>query len=116
MNILAKLIIISLISLLSYQAEVQDSASITVSIEGATSNKGKMFVAIYNAEGDFLKASFKSVKSSIVNKSCTVTFEGIPEGVYAVSVFHDENDNGKLDSNFLGIPTEDYACSNDARG
>ena len=45
-----------------------------------------------------------------------MTFEDIPEGTYAVSIFHDENDNGKMDTNFLGIPSEDYGCSNDASG
>ena len=45
-----------------------------------------------------------------------MTFENIPEGTYAVSIFHDENNNDKLDSNFIGIPKEDYGCSNNAKG
>lgn len=40
------------------------------------------------------------------------TFTHVPAGTYAVSVMHDENGNGKLDSNFLGIPTEGYGVSN----
>jgi len=36
--------------------------------------------------------------------------------MYAVSVFHDENYNGKLDTNLLGIPREGVGASNDARG
>jgi uncharacterized protein (DUF2141 family) len=31
-------------------------------------------------------------------------------------MFHDENDNNKMDNNFLGIPIEDYGCSNNAKG
>jgi uncharacterized protein (DUF2141 family) len=43
-------------------------------------------------------------------------FEDIPRGTYALAVVHDENMNGKLDTNFLGIPTEGYGFSNDAKG
>ena len=43
-------------------------------------------------------------------------FEDIPPGTYALAVIHDENMNGKLDTNSLGIPTEGYGFSNDAKG
>ncbi|HET7544033.1 MAG TPA: DUF2141 domain-containing protein [Polyangiaceae bacterium] len=43
-------------------------------------------------------------------------FRGIPAGTYGLSAFHDKNDNGKLDTNFVGMPTEDYCASNNARG
>ena len=43
------------------------------------------------------------------------TFPELEEGKYAVAVFHDENKNGKLDKNYLGIPTEVYGFSNNAR-
>ena len=43
-------------------------------------------------------------------------FHGIPAGTYGLSAFHDKNDNGKLDTNFVGMPTEDYCASNNARG
>lgn len=36
--------------------------------------------------------------------------------MYAIVVFHDENDGSKLDENALGLPTEAYGISNNARG
>jgi uncharacterized protein (DUF2141 family) len=42
-------------------------------------------------------------------------FLDIPSGTYALAVVHDENTNGKLDTNRLGIPKEGYGFSNDAR-
>jgi uncharacterized protein (DUF2141 family) len=45
-----------------------------------------------------------------------VRFAGIAPGTYAVSVFHDENANGKLDTNFMGIPREGVRASNNAKG
>jgi len=45
-----------------------------------------------------------------------VTFTDVPKGEYAVSVYHDENSNGVMDKNMFGIPSEDYASSNNAKG
>jgi uncharacterized protein (DUF2141 family) len=45
-----------------------------------------------------------------------VIFKDIPKGEYAVSFVHDENDNKKMDTNFIGIPKEDFGCSNNATG
>lgn len=42
-------------------------------------------------------------------------FEDIPPGTYALAVIHDENMDGKLDTNWLGVPTEGYGFSNDAK-
>ena len=44
------------------------------------------------------------------------TFENLRLGTYALSLYHDENNNGMLDTNFFGIPKEPYGFSNDARG
>ena len=43
-------------------------------------------------------------------------FEDIPPGTYAMAVVHDENMNGKLEMNWLGIPSEGYGFSNNAIG
>jgi uncharacterized protein (DUF2141 family) len=48
----------------------------------------------------------------ITGKAARCTFEGVTQGTYAVAVVHDENDNGKLDTNFFGAPTEGYGVSN----
>lgn len=116
MNVLVRIVLTLAIGLISSQLNAQDSFSITVNVEGANSNNGKMFLALYKEKTSFLKEPFKALKSEISNKTCQVTFEDLPAGVYAVSIFHDENDNGKMDTNVLGIPKEDYGCSNDASG
>jgi uncharacterized protein (DUF2141 family) len=46
----------------------------------------------------------------------TFVFHNVPAGTYAVSSFHDENGNNKLDRNSLGVPSEGYGFSNDAQG
>jgi uncharacterized protein (DUF2141 family) len=116
MNVVVKLALAIILSLISTQLKAQDTYTITVTVEDIGSNDGKIFLALYNSEKDFLENTYKGTKSEISNNTCTVKFENIPAGVYAVSIFHDENNNNKLDSNFIGIPKEDYGCSNNAKG
>jgi len=116
MHLLVKLFVISLISLLSFNTVAQNNYNVTVTVAEADNNAGKMFIALYNSETGFLNKRYKGTVSKIENKTCTVAFKAIPEGTYAVSIFHDENDNGKMDTNFFGIPSEDYGCSNNATG
>jgi len=51
----------------------------------------------------------------IRDKQARCDFEDIPPGTYALAIVHDENMNGKLDTNVLGIPKEGYGFSNDAK-
>jgi uncharacterized protein (DUF2141 family) len=44
--------------------------------------------------------------------AATLRFADLKPGSYAVMVMHDENDNGALDTNFIGMPTEGYGFSN----
>ncbi|WP_296386440.1 DUF2141 domain-containing protein [Winogradskyella sp.] len=116
MNVLIKIVIAVILSFVSYQSEAQEKYNITITVEETDSNDGKMLLALYNSETNFLETSYKGTKSDIVNNMCTITFKNVPEGTYAVSIFHDENNNEKLDTNFFGIPKEDYGCSNNAKG
>lgn len=116
MHNLVKIAITIIISIMSSNAYAQETFNLTVKIEDADSNDGQIFVSVYNTAADFLDTPYKGAISKITNNGCVVTFEGLPKGTYAVSTFHDENDNGKLDTNFIGIPKEDYGCSNGAKG
>nr|WP_321223046.1 DUF2141 domain-containing protein [uncultured Psychroserpens sp.] len=115
MSTIVKIFIFLLFSQL-LNAQISTGQDVTVKIKNLESNKGKVYVAVYDSEGAFLNTGLKSIMTKITGNSCEVTFKDIPKGVYAISMFHDENDNKKLDSNFLGIPKEDYGCSNNARG
>ncbi len=116
MSTLLRLLIIVLVHIFTSQIQSQEEYNITVKVNGLSSNEGKVFLAIYDTEEDFLENTFKGTTSSIADKTCEVVFENIPKGIYAISIFHDENDNGKMDTNFMGIPKEDYGCSNNASG
>ena len=92
------------------------NVNLTVSVSGLKNNTGIVKVGLYNSEGTFLKTTYKSITSEIKNNSATVTFVGIPKGEYGISTYQDENSNGILDKNIMGIPSEDFACSNNAKG
>lgn len=92
------------------------NVNLTVSVSGLKNNTGIVKVGLYNSEGTFLKSTYKSITSEIKNNNATVTFVGIPKGEYGISTYQDENSNGILDKNMIGIPSEDFACSNNAKG
>jgi uncharacterized protein (DUF2141 family) len=116
MSTLLRLLIIVLVHVFTSQIQSQEEYNIAVKVNGLSSNEGKVFLAIYDTEEDFLENTYRGTTSSIANQTCEVVFENIPKGIYAISIFHDENDNGKMDTNFMGIPKEDYGCSNNASG
>ncbi len=90
-------------------------ADLTVDISDIKSAQGTIMVAVYTAEG-FLKKPVKGTGAAADTAGSTITFKDLPEGEYALAVYHDANSNGKMDSNMMGIPTEDYAFSNNAVG
>ena len=65
---------------------------------------------------EFLRSATNVMIIKIRKTQARCDFEDIPPGTYAIAVIHDENMNGKLDTNWLGIPTEGYGFSNDAKG
>jgi uncharacterized protein (DUF2141 family) len=85
--------------------------TVKVSIKGFENNKGKAFVAIYDAKEKMIKG----VAESVVNQQVTINFTDLPSGKYAVKVFHDENNNGKMDTGMFGIPKEKYGFSNNVK-
>ncbi|WP_281239264.1 DUF2141 domain-containing protein [Flavobacterium praedii] len=92
------------------------NVNLTVAVSGLKNNTGMVKVGLYNSEGTFLKTIYKSITSEIKNNIAIVTFVGIPKGEYGISTYQDENSNGILDKNIMGIPSEDFACSNNAKG
>jgi uncharacterized protein (DUF2141 family) len=111
---MSKLLIASLLSISSFG--LAQNSNLTVTVSSIKNNTGLLTVELYNAEGKFLKTSYKTVSSAIKLNTATVTFIGIPKAEYTVMAFHDENKNGKLDKNFIGMPKEAVACSNNAKG
>lgn len=59
--------------------------------------------------------AYQETRAAIDTNRALCEFKNVASGTYAVIVFHDENKNGKLDKNFVGMPKEGYAASNNER-
>lgn len=85
-----------------------------VGFTGLESQKGHILYLLFATEEGFPNEASRSLRQgSIEAKDAEkgLTFNDLPPGRYALSVFHDENDNDKLDTNFLGLPKEDFGFS-----
>ena len=91
--------------------------SVTVTVSGISELKGEIAIGVYNNEESYTKGDhFTGEFVKADKETVTYTFENIPEGVYAIKIYHDKNSNKKMDRNFMKIPTEGYAFSNNVFG
>lgn len=101
---------------------IKDTASpevgnLIVRINNFDSAEGEVRIALNNSDENYNEGEpFRAAAAKIVDGKTEYIFVNIPFGDYAVKCYHDENSNRKMDSNFLGIPTEAYGFSNNARG
>jgi uncharacterized protein (DUF2141 family) len=93
---------------------------IHVKILNIRNSTGTVACALFESPDGFPTEYLRSATNVMVIKirksQARCDFEDIPPGTYAMAVVHDENMNGKLDINWLGLPTEGYGFSNDAKG
>ena len=91
---------------------LQAQNTLEVTMVGFSSNDGKARVGLFVKEATFLREPTQTLSSTIADKKATVEFTNIPDGLYAISVYHDENDNGKIDLIMGILPKEDTGTSN----
>ena len=95
------------------------AADLTIEVRGIRSADGNVYVAVFGSEA---KDKFPSGAEPVIGfresaRAGTLRFvaRDLVPGQYAVSAFHDENGNGELDTNILGVPSEAYGFGNDAK-
>jgi uncharacterized protein (DUF2141 family) len=94
-----------------------DSYALTIKTENLKNSEGTMVFALYNKDGSIpdqkFKKYFRKRHTTIVHKKAEITFNNLPKGIYAVTILHDENNNGKIDTKFmLPLPDEGIGFSN----
>lgn len=93
----------------------QQTTSLELVIQNPKSNKGSIQVLIFNSEAGFPsnpKKAFMAFTLPIINLSSKKILDDLPLGKYAISVFHDEDGDGQMQKNSLGIPIDRYGFSN----
>jgi uncharacterized protein (DUF2141 family) len=111
---LSFLLVIALFSLNFSPTRAPNGGILSVVVNGITEAGGTVRVVIFNSENKFLERDGYVYKQSVVvgsQKSVKLDFQ-MPHGYYAVSAYHDLNDNRTMDRNGLGLPTEPYSLSN----
>ena len=103
--------------LLALAAGPAAAAELTVTIDGIRNDHGRVYVTLFDAPKAWLDAEHSLQDLSIEARPgpVAITFHDIQPGRYAAVTFHDENGNNAMDFNFIGLPTEGYAFSNQVR-
>lgn len=96
-----------------------ERGNLTVNIEGVETNDGQMIVDLHNIADAFpmdRDKAYRQLKTKIINGKASVTFENIDYDKYAIAAHHDEDGDGEVDTNFIGMPSEDLKASKNASG
>jgi uncharacterized protein (DUF2141 family) len=110
------LLVFSLCTPLMAQSQ---TVSLTVTVNNVKSNKGIVNVCLFNQANGFpdkTNLAINCVSIDAVKGTIQIKIEDIEPGKYAISAHHDENKDGKFNTNFIGMPTEAAGASNGAKG
>lgn len=88
-------------------------SKLTVVIDNIKEIKGDIFIGLYDKAESFPTPGkfFKNIAVKVKGKIVKYTFDNLDKKNYAIALYHDENGDGKINKNFIGIPTEGYGFS-----
>lgn len=96
------------------------TGSLTITVTGIRNTNGMLIACIHRTSQGFptCQKAQNPIRQNlrITGSTMTVRFTGVTPGSYAASVQHDEDGNGKLKTNFIGIPKEGVGISNNPGG
>ncbi len=110
-----------LLFVLGFSNSQDEKGILIVKINGFESSIGKARILVFKTGMEEFypmssEKAFKRITVPIIERKVVYKFKDIPYGDYAVSVHHDEDNNGEVNTNWLGIPNEGFGASNDAKG
>ncbi|MBT3504027.1 MAG: DUF2141 domain-containing protein [Cryomorphaceae bacterium] len=95
-----------------YSQPKKTNYTLNITVTKFANTDGVLRVCITDQKDDFLDGCLFSKIISIEGETVSLSFESLKEGVYAVSVYHDENNNGVLEtSGLFGFPSEPFGFS-----
>jgi uncharacterized protein (DUF2141 family) len=95
------------------RAQSGGPGTLIVKITGLHSGKGQVRIAVFNSAETWLgEHPVYSSTIKVDGQTVTWTINDVPYGDYGIAAFHDENSNGKMDRNLVGVPKEPYGFSN----
>ena len=98
-----------------FTTAVVSAAEVNFEISGVNSNQGKLYVQLFKGKENYQNAKPESAASVTARQGTnSISFNNLEQGEYALRFFHDENDDGEMATNLLGLPVEGYGFSNNA--
>lgn len=112
---------LALVTSAAFAPALVSAETLTITIADIRESEGRLMIQVANSEKGFEfsedSAAPPPVAISQLAEAGEMTFEvTLPPGIYGARVLHDLNGNGKVDSNFVGMPKEPWAFSNNATG
>jgi len=110
---------ILILTLFAFAFQPEEDNTLQLTVNNVKNNQGVVRVLLFKGpEGfpDVVEKAHGNASVKIENGKAKITFENLPEGTYALSVFHDSQNTGKLRTNAFGVPRDGYGFSNNATG
>lgn len=102
--------------LVSAPLGAEETGDLVIELSGMTSDAGGLVYAMWSGPEHWLESNpVREGVSPIENGASVINLNQLPYGQYAISVYHDKNANGKLDTGLFGIPKEPLGTSNDVK-
>ena len=95
------------------------TGELLIEIDGFKNYNGYIQLNLFNTEQGFPdsdESALKKLRVKVINGENSLSIPNLSFGSYAISVYHDQNSNGKMDTNFFGIPKEPVGISNNVSG
>ena len=104
----------SFLAVLLTSAFTVQAHTLTVNIDQINEQSGKLHVALYRSEQSYqqAKGAVAALIKEVSGETQQLVFPDLVDGEYAIKIMHDANNNGELDRNIMGIPSEGYGFSN----
>jgi uncharacterized protein (DUF2141 family) len=110
--------LLTMIAAMPIERDATAGGEIRVVVRSLRNNEGRVGCSLFNHAEGFPRnreKEYREIWTPIHGGSAACEFNRIPAGTYAVTVLHDENSDGKMDFNWIGMPTKGYGFSNNAR-
>ena len=118
LTMLLSLAVLSALPASAAMPEGPRTSSLSAVISTVRSKKGHVGCALFATPEGFPDSHTAPIRQrwlTINGKTVECTFDKLPPGSYAFAIYHDENDNGDFDNNFLGFPKEGWGTSNNIK-
>lgn len=107
------LLLLLLLICCGFRSSEPATGSLVIEVSNIRSGEGVLWIGVYDSASTFMVKEKAIVEGYNIERPGTLQLHlpALPFGTYAIALFHDENCNGEMDRNFVGIPSEPYAFS-----